>query len=94
MKFSFSTRNVAADSFLELCDKTAEYGFSGFEIFDAVREKQQHADSIFHSYITPGAKRKLVNRHISIAVSVQIPDTPEEPHADKFPYEKSEILPP
>ena len=67
MKFSFSTRNVAADSFLELCDKTAEYGFSGFEIFDAVQEKQQHADSIFHSYITPGAKRKLVNRHISIA---------------------------
>jgi len=67
MKFSFSTRNVAAESFLELCDKTAEYGFAGFEIFDPAQEKQNHADSIFHSYITPGAKRKLVNRHIAIA---------------------------
>ena len=67
MKFSFSTRNVAAESFLELCDKTAEYGFSGFEIFDPAQEKNNHADSIFHSYITPGAKRKLVNRHIAIA---------------------------
>lgn len=66
MKFSFSTVNVPTASFLELCDKTAQYGFSGIEIFDAVGEKQQHDDSIFHSYITPGAKRKLVNRHISL----------------------------
>ena len=66
MKLSFSTRHVAADSFVALCDKTAQYGFQGFEVYDAAREKKAHADSIFHSYLTPGAKRKLVNRHISL----------------------------
>jgi len=66
MKFSFSTRYVSAESFLELCNMTAEYGFAGFEVYDASGEKNQHNDSIFHSYITPAAKRKLINRHISI----------------------------
>ena len=66
MKLSFSTRHVAADSFVALCDKTAQYGFQGFEVYDAVRERKAHGDSIFHSYLTPGAKRKLVNRHISL----------------------------
>ena len=66
MKLSFSTRHVTADSFVGLCDKTAQYGFQGFEIYDAARERKSHADSIFHSYLTPGAKRKLVNRHISL----------------------------
>ena len=66
MKLSFSTQNVAAESFLALCDKTAEYGFQGFEVFDAALEKRLHDDSIFHSFVTPGAKRKLVNRHIAI----------------------------
>ena len=66
MKLSFSTRHVTAESFMALCDKTAQYGFQGFEIYDAAREKKDHADSIFHAYLTPGAKRKLVNRHISL----------------------------
>ena len=66
MKLSFSTRHVGADSFVALCDKTAQYGFQGFEVYDAAREKKAHTDSIFHSYLTPGAKRKLVNRHISL----------------------------
>ena len=39
MKFAFSTKNVTANSFLELCNKTAEYEFSAFEIFDAENEK-------------------------------------------------------
>ena len=66
MKLSFSTRHVSADSFVSLCDKTAQYGFQGFEVYDAAREKKSHADSIFHSYLTPGAKRKLINRHIAL----------------------------
>jgi len=66
MKFSFSTKHVSSNSFLELCDKTAEYGYQGFEICDAEGEKAAHDDSIFHSIVTPGAKRKLVNRHIQI----------------------------
>ena len=66
MKLSFSTQNVVSSSFQSLCDKAAEYGFQGFEVFDAALEKRLHDDSIFHSLITPGAKRKLVNRHIEI----------------------------
>ena len=66
MKLSFSTQNVEAASFQALCDKTASYGFQGFEVYDAALEKRIHDDSIFHSMITPGAKRKLVNRHIAI----------------------------
>ena len=66
MKYSFSTQYVPAGSFLELCDKTSRYGYSGFEIYDASAEKKAHEDSIFHSYVTPAAKRKLVNRHISL----------------------------
>ncbi len=67
MKLSFSTRNVAAESFLELCNKAAGYGYSGFEIFDAAGEKAAHSDSIFHSAVTTGARRKLVNRHIAVS---------------------------
>ncbi|MBE6986948.1 MAG: AMP-dependent synthetase [Ruminococcaceae bacterium] len=67
MKLSFSTRNVSAESFLTLCNKTAQYRFSGFEVYDAALEKAQHDDSIFHSAVAAGARRKLVNRHIAIS---------------------------
>ncbi len=67
MKLSFSTRNVAAKSFLELCNKTARYGFSGFEIYDAIAEKTTHEDSILRSDCTAASRRKLVNRHIGIS---------------------------
>ena len=67
MKLSFSTRNVSAESFLALCNKTAQYRFSGIEIYDAALEKAQHDDSIFHSAAAAGARRKLVNRHIAIS---------------------------
>lgn len=67
MKLSFSSRNVSASSFLELCNKTAEYGFSGFEIYDAAAEKTAHEDSIFHAGMTSSSRRKLVNRHIGIS---------------------------
>ncbi len=67
MKLSFSTRNVTAKSFLELCNKTARYGFSGFEIYDAIAEKSAHEDSILRSDCTASSRRKLVNRHIGIS---------------------------
>ena len=67
MKLVFSTKHVCAQSFLSLCNKVKEYGFDGFEIYDAKKEKAQHKDSIFHSSNTAGAKRKLVNRHIGIS---------------------------
>ena len=73
MKLAFSTKNIGSSSFLELCNKTGEYGFSGFEVFDAKALKSAHKDSIFHSSMRAGAKRKLINRHIEIA-SVKYPD--------------------
>ena len=32
MKLAFCSKQVKTSSFLDLCNKTAEYGFSGFEI--------------------------------------------------------------
>ncbi len=86
MKFAFSTKNIESASFLELCNKTSEYGFSGFEIYDAKAQKSAHDDSIFRSDMRAGAKRKLVNRHIGIAAlnyphSI-CPDTDAEDLAD------------
>ena len=66
MKFAFSTADVKAETFLGLCNKTAEYGFSAFEIADPRAELTSHEDSIFHAVKTAGAKRKLVNRHIAV----------------------------
>ena len=67
MKFAFSTKNVNANSFLEYCNITSQYGFHGLEIFDAFEEKKSHEDSIFHSATVNSSKRKLVNRHIGIS---------------------------
>ena len=68
MKFSFSDRQVNSDSFLGLCNLAQNYGFDGIEISNVEVEKENHSDSIFRSSLTVDAKRKLVNRHISIAV--------------------------
>ncbi len=69
MKFSFSDKYFnTTTSFVDLCNIAQNYGFDGIEISDATKEKENHADSIFRSAITADAKRKLVNRHISIPV--------------------------
>ena len=68
MKFSFSDKFVNASSFIELCNYAQNYGFHGFEIQDAVKEKTLHTDSIFRSNAVVDSKRKLVNRHIEIPV--------------------------
>lgn len=72
MKYVFSTENVNASSFKELCDIARDYGFSGFEVFDIVKEKKEHTDSIFNSEFKVGSTRKLINRHISVS-SVAFP---------------------
>ncbi|MBE6658595.1 MAG: AMP-dependent synthetase [Ruminococcaceae bacterium] len=74
MKLAFSTKHVSADSFLSLCNKTAEYGFAGVEIFDTAKEAASHSDSIFHSAKQADSKRKLINRHIAIA-AITYPDS-------------------
>lgn len=67
MNFVFSTKNVSTPSFIDLCNIAKQYGFSGFEIYDALGEKQSHTDSILRSSMRAESKRKLVNRHISIS---------------------------
>ena len=70
MKFSFSTKNVSASSFIELCNIARDYGFSGFEIYDTAKERREHADSIFETVNRADSKRKLVNRHIAVSALV------------------------
>ena len=46
MKIVFSTKNVNRASFLDMCRYSYDYGFAGFEIYDAIKERKQHHDSI------------------------------------------------
>ncbi len=66
MKFSFSDKFVKSNSFIDLCNIASSYEFDGVEVSDVEVEKDSHIDSIFRSSVTVDAKRKLVNRHISI----------------------------
>ena len=68
MKFSFSDKFVKSNSFIDLCNICQNYGYDGIEITNAECEKDVHADSIFRSSMTTDAKRKLVNRHISLPI--------------------------
>ncbi len=67
MKLVFSTENVNCASFLDLCRYAYDYGYSGFEIYDARTERAKHSDSILRSGNTADAKRKLVNRSLAIS---------------------------
>ncbi len=74
MKFAFSTKNVASGSFLELCNTAARYEFDAIEIFDAEASRKNHPDSILHSRYLSGAKRKLINRNLSVC-AVSYPES-------------------
>ena len=67
MKIVFSTKNVNRGSFLDLCRYAYDYGYAGFEIYDAINERKQHHDSILRSDRTADAKRKLLNRGINVS---------------------------
>ncbi len=70
MKLTFSTKNVNRASFLDLCRYAYDYGFSGFEIYDAIKERKQHYDSVLRSDRVADAKRKLRNRSLSVSALV------------------------
>ncbi len=70
MKLTFSTKNVSRASFLDLCRYAYDYGFSGFEIYDAISERKQHYDSVLRSDRVADAKRKLRNRSLSVSALV------------------------
>ena len=74
MKFVFSTSNVNGESFIDICNIAKNYGYSGFEIADVDEFKSKYKDSVFSSKTLTDAKRKLVNRKISIsALTYPIP---------------------
>ncbi len=66
MKISFVDTYANCKNFLDLCNFAYSYGFDGIEISDVEKEISSHKDSIFRSSVTADAKRKLVNRKISI----------------------------
>ncbi|MCQ2552677.1 MAG: AMP-binding protein [Clostridia bacterium] len=67
MKLVFSTEHVRRSSFLRTCEIAHEYGYKGFEIYNALEEKKYHADSVLRSEVSADAKRKLRNRDLQIA---------------------------
>ncbi len=67
MKIVFSTENVNRPSFLDTCRYAYDYGFTGFEIYDAVKERQHHHDSILRRDHISDAKRKLINRNLTVS---------------------------
>ena len=76
MKIVFSTKNVSRASFLDTCRLAYDYGFEGFEIYDALKERSGHYDSILRRDRVADAKRKLVNRGLSVS-ALRMPDPVE-----------------
>ena len=74
MKIVFSTKNVSRTSFLDMCRYAYAYGFNGFEIYDAVKERSVHHDSVLRRERIADAKRKLVNRNLSVS-ALRMPAT-------------------
>ncbi|MBR6549026.1 MAG: AMP-binding protein, partial [Clostridia bacterium] len=73
MKIVFSTKNVSRGSFLDTCRYAFDYGFEGFEIYDAVKERNSHYDSILRRDRVADSKRKLVNRNLAVS-ALRLPD--------------------
>ncbi len=76
MKIVFSTKNVSRASFLDTCRYAFDYGFEGFEIYDAIKERSSHHDSILRRDRIADAKRKLVNRNLTVS-ALRMPDPVE-----------------
>ena len=70
MKITFSTKHVTRASFLDTCKFAYDYGYAGFEIYDALKERKHHHDSILRPDRTPDSKRKLVNRNLAVSALV------------------------
>ena len=83
MKIAFSTKNVTRPSFLDTCRYAFDYGFEGFEIHDAIKERSGHHDSILRRDRIADAHRKLVNRNLSVcALRMPYPVESEETTAE------------
>ncbi|MBO5889121.1 MAG: AMP-binding protein, partial [Clostridia bacterium] len=67
MKIAFSTKNVNRASFVDTCKYAYDYGFEGFEIYDAVKERNDHYDSVLRRDKIADSKRKLLNRGLTVS---------------------------
>jgi len=76
MKIVFSTKNVQRSSFLDLCRYAYDYGYEGFEIYDALKERISHNDSILRRDRMADSKRKLINRGLSVG-ALRMPEPVE-----------------
>ncbi len=66
MRYVFSTRDVSRPSFISVCNMARDYGYHGFEIYDAFSERKQHRDSVLRMENLSDAKRKLRNRALEL----------------------------
>ena len=83
MKLVFSTKHVNRASFLDMCRYAYDYGYTGFEIYDALKERRQHVDSVLRNDRIADSKRKLLNRGLSVsALTVPQPLESEEVTSD------------
>ena len=83
MKLVFSTKHVNRASFLDLCRYAYDYGYTGFEIYDALKERRQHVDSVLRNDRIADSKRKLLNRGLSVsALTVPQPLESEDVTSD------------
>ena len=74
MKIVFSTKNVSRATFVDTCRYAFDYGFHGFEIYDAIKERSSHHDSILRRDRIADAKRKLINRNLSVS-ALRMPES-------------------
>ncbi len=81
MKIAFSTKFVSRPSFLDMCRYAYDYGFAGFEIYDAITERIQHHDSILRRDRTADSKRKLINRGLAVS-ALSLPSSIDTEEAD------------
>ena len=70
MKLSFSTIDAVTADFTGVCNLACDYGFNGFAIYDIDNGPAASADGPFDSVSSASAKRKLVNRHLSVSALV------------------------
>ena len=87
MKIVFSTKNVSRASFLDTCRYAFDYGFEGFEIYDAIKERSVHNDSILRRDRVSDAKRKLVNRNLEVS-ALRMPEGVESENTTSELIEK------
>ena len=76
MKIVFSTKNVSRATFLDTCRYAFDYGFEGFEIYDAIKERRSHHDSILRRDRIADARRKLINRNLAVS-ALRMPESVE-----------------